>query len=105
MLIFLFIAFVFVAVIGFGIWMFRWQYGRADEALENWARDNNFKVLSKQDANPPGTGPKDRYAGNKQIWYRVTVEDAGGKKRTGIVKIGSESTGTLSDQISVEWDD
>jgi lipopolysaccharide export LptBFGC system permease protein LptF len=102
---FLLIGSLFVAVALFGWWMFRWQYNKADSLLENWARDNNYTVVEKTDANPPGTGPKDRWAANKQIMYRVTVKDPDGKTKTGIVKLGSEGSGTLSNKVTVEWDD
>jgi hypothetical protein len=100
---FLFIALIFVAVLGFGWWIYRWQYNRADAILNNWATQNNFRVLEKQKANF-GTGPEAVRAGNKQVMYRITVEDQNGQKRSGVAKIGNETTGTLSDEISVDWD-
>jgi hypothetical protein len=99
----LFIALIFVAVLAFGWWMYRWQYSTADTILENWARQNNYKVLDKQKANV-GTGPEAVRAGNKQVMYRIVVEDQNGARRSGLAKIGNETTGTLSDEIAVEWD-
>lgn len=100
---FLFIGLIFVAVLAFGWWMYRWQYNRADAILDNWAQTNNFKIIEKQKANF-GTGPEAVRAGNKQVLYRITVVDVDGNQRTGLARIGSESTGTLSDKIVVEWD-
>ena len=96
---------MFLLVIVAGWWMFRWQYDKADDLLNNWATSEGYTVVSKEDANPPGTGPKDRYAGNKQIWYRVTLKDKDGKERKALVKLGSEGTGTLSNDVKVEWID
>jgi len=101
---FLLIGTLFVAVALFGWWMFRWQYNKADTMLDNWAAQNDYVIVEKADGNPSGTGPKDRYAGNKQIMYRVVVKDSKGETKSGLVKLGSESSGTLSDQASVEWD-
>lgn len=95
---------LFVAVAVFGWWMYQWQYKKADSILENWAQKNSYTILAKEDANPSGTGPGDRYADNKQVMYRITVEDKAGNKKSGLAKIGSEKTGTLSDEIIVEWD-
>ena len=99
----LFIALLFLGVLAFGWWMYRWQYNRADTILENWARSNHFKVIDKQKANF-GTGPEAVRAGNKQVTYRITVEGPDGARRTGLARIGSEEIGTISDNISVEWD-
>jgi lipopolysaccharide export LptBFGC system permease protein LptF len=101
---FLLIGSLFVAVALFGWWVFRWQYNRADVLLDQWAHENNYTVIDKLDANPSGTGPKDRWAKNKQIMYRVTVKDSDGNTKSGVVKLGSEHSGTISDQVTVEWD-
>src|SRR5260221_5016922 len=98
-----FIAVILIAVLALGWWMYRWQYNTADRVLENWAAQNNYKVLDKQKANV-GTGPEAVRAGNKQVMYRITVEDQSGARHTGLAKIGSENTGTLVDEISIEWD-
>ena len=104
MLPFILIGLLFVAVLLFGWWMFQWQYNKADSILENWAKKNNFTVIEKVEANPPGTGPKDRNASNKQVMYKIKVEDDKGEKKSALVKIGSEKTGTLSEEIEVIWD-
>ena len=96
---------LFATVLAFGLWMFRWQYNKADDLLNNWAQKEGYTIVSKEDANPPGTGPKDRYAGNRQIWYRVVLKDKNGDEKKAIVKLGSEGTGTLSDDVKVEWVD
>lgn len=100
---FLFIALLFAGVLAFGWWMYRWQYDRADTILESWAKKNSFVVIDKQKANF-GTGPEAVRAGNKQVLYRITVQSSDGQRRTGLARIGSVTTGTLSDEISVEWD-
>ncbi len=96
---------LFALVAAFGWWMYKWQYDRADQLLNDWARKNELEIVAKQNANPPGTGPSDRTAANKQVMFRVTVKDNSGKLRTGLIKVGSESAGTLSDQVTATWDD
>lgn len=98
------IVLLFIAVLLFGWWMFKWQYQKADSLLDDWATKNNYTILEKQDANPSGTGPMDRYGSNKQVMYKIIVKNQAGETRSGIIKIGSEKTGTLSDEIEVIWD-
>jgi hypothetical protein len=85
-------------------WIHRWQYEEADRMLENWAWQNSFTVLSKERANPWGTGPGVAHAKNTQVIYRIVVQDAEGKKKTGLVKLGSRTIGVLSNQVEAEWD-
>ena len=99
----LFIVLLFVSVLVFGWWVYRWQYQRADTILEEWAQGNSFKIVEKQKANF-GTGPEAVRSGDKRVQYRITVLDENGRRRTGLAIIGSETAGTLSDQIVVEWD-
>ncbi|MDB4989511.1 MAG: hypothetical protein JWN04_4689 [Myxococcaceae bacterium] len=96
---------VFGSVLGFGIWLMRVQYRKADARLEEWAQRSRYRVLEKESANPYNTGPKPAHASNRQVMYRVTVEDAQGVKRRALVKIGSVTIGTLADDFSVEWED
>jgi hypothetical protein len=95
---------VFSLVGLFGWWMYRWQYTKADDLLDNWARSNHYQVLKKEKANPGGTGPGVRYAENTQVIYRIEVLDAAGQIKTALIKIGGETAGTLSDAIEVVWD-
>lgn len=95
---------VFGGVLVFAFWMIRWQYSKADRMLENWAAQNNYNLIKKQDANF-GDGPLGRRGAKTQVKYRVKVEDANGQKKTGIVYLGGENTGVLSDEVRVEWDD
>ncbi len=92
-------------VIAFGIYSYRSQYRRADELVLRWAAQNNYEILDKEDANPPGTGPKDRYASNKQVMYRVTVRDGQGRRKRALLKLGDKLVGTMKDDdLSVEWE-
>ena len=83
--------------------MIRWQYSKADRLLENWAAQNNYKLIEKQDANF-GDGPLGRRGSKTYVKYRVKIEDENGNIKTGIVFLGSETTGVLSDEVRVEWD-
>ncbi|MBX3243518.1 MAG: hypothetical protein KF685_03505 [Acidobacteria bacterium] len=101
----LIIVVLFVLVGTFGWWMYKWQYSKADSILDEWAKKNNLTVIKKEQANQSGTGPGVRYAGNTQVVYRIEVKDSENRLRSGIAKIGSESTGTLSDEIEVIWNE
>jgi hypothetical protein len=94
---------LFGGLLAIGIYTIRWQYRRADALLEEWARAQGAKVIGKQKANPLGTGPMQR-SGNKQVFYRVTLIDAAGAKKVALFKLGSATTGTLSKDVSVEWE-
>lgn len=98
------IAVVFLLIGAFGWWLYKWQYSKADEILENWSKENGLTVIKKERANIDGTGPGVRYAGNTQVIYRIEAKDVDGNIRTGVAHIGSENTGTLSDQIDVVWE-
>ena len=98
-----FIVLLFGAFLAFAFWMIRWQYSKADRMLENWAAQNSYKLIEKQDANF-GDGPLGRRGAKTHVKYRVKVEDAEGKAKIGIVYLGSESMGVLSDEVKVEWD-
>ncbi len=95
---------IFAAVGGAGWFMYRWQYDKANELLGKWAEQNGYQIVEKIKANPSGTGPGSRTASNKQVMYRIKVQDAAGNERTGIAKIGSPVAGTLSDQVEIIWD-
>lgn len=94
---------LFVVVVGSGIWMYRWQYRKADEKLQRWAQRLNYRIVHKQGANPLGTGPLAR-SGNKQVMYRVTIEDADGVRKRALISIGGRMTGVLSDDFNVKWE-
>jgi hypothetical protein len=94
---------VFGGVLIFGWWMIRWQYSKADSMLDNWATQNNYKVLEKTDANV-GDGPMGRRGASTFVKYRIKVQDPEGKIKTGIIILGNENTGVLSDEIKVNWD-
>ena len=98
-----FMVVLFAGGISAGVWMFRWQYRKAESQLQSWARRSNYQVLDKQKANPFGTGPMAR-SGNKQVMYRVTISDESGARRSALVKIGSPTLGVLDDDLVVEWE-
>jgi hypothetical protein len=83
--------------------MVRAQFRRADQLLTVWAERHGFVVVTKEGANPPGTGPLQR-SGDKRVMLRVRVRDGAGNEKTGLFRAGSATTGTLSDDVSVEWE-
>jgi len=100
----LFLILFFGAFLAFAFWMIRWQFSKAGRILENWAAQNKYKLIEKQNANF-GDGPLGRRGAKTNVKYRVKVEDKDSKTKTGIVYLGSENTGVLSDEIIVVWDD
>ena len=99
----LFLVIIFGGILIFAFWMIRWQYSKADRMLENWAAQNNYKLLEKENANF-GDGPLGRRGAKTYVKYRIRVEDITGKIRTGIAFLGDENVGVLSDKVRVEWD-
>src|SRR4051812_13505255 len=95
---------IFGGVLALGVYMFRWQQGRGEAMLNAWAARQHLRLLEREAANPPGTGPMDRNASNKQIIYRIKAEDQAGQIRRGTVRLGSPTTGVLSDAVTVQWD-
>jgi len=100
-----FAAVFFGAFVALGVYLYRWQYRQADARVIDWAERSHLRIIAKERANPLGTGPRAMRAGNKQIIYRITVIDAHGIERRGLVKVGSESSGVLTDTLGVVWDD
>jgi len=98
-----FLVLLFGAFLLFAFWMIRWQYSKADRMLVNWATQHKYKLIEKQDANF-GDGPLGRRGAKTYVKYRIKVEDAEGKTKTGIVYLGSENVGVLSEEVKVEWD-
>lgn len=96
---------LFALVGAFGWWMYKWQYNKADEMLDGWLKQNSYTLVKKEDANPSGTGPGVRYAENTQVIYRIEVKDKDGNNKKGLIKLGSETSGTLSNQIEIVWDE
>jgi hypothetical protein len=96
---------LFGGCIGFGIWMFRWQYSKADRLVTAWAQRSHYQILTKESANPLGTGPMARGGSNKQVMCRVTLLDSQGTRRHALVKVGSEASGVLSDNLTVTWEE
>lgn len=98
-----FLVVIFGGIILFGIWMIRWQYSKADRLVENWAAQNNYKLLEKENANL-GDGPLGRRGAKTYVKYRIKIEDNNGEIRTGTAFLGDENVGVLSDKVRVEWD-
>src|SRR5262245_46733645 len=92
---------LFGSVLAVGIFILRWQYRRADQLLDAWARDHGYRLLEREERTPAGDGPMNRYARNKQIVYSVSLVDQSGTIRRAQVRVGNPDTGVLSDEVSV----
>lgn len=99
----IFITLPFVAVLFFGWWMLHWQFRRADELLETWAKDNKLRVVEKKLANF-GDGPTGTRQSSKKVKYRITVADEQGQQKRGVISVGSKTIGALGNEVTVEWD-
>lgn len=94
----------FAAFIIFAVWLMRWQFNKADRLLENWARENKYRILEKRNANF-GDGPAGTRQASSQVKYRIAVVDENNQRKSGLATIGSKNLGTLSDEVMVDWDD
>ncbi len=100
----LFLVLFFGAFLALAFWMIRWQFSKADQMLENWAAQNKYKLIEKQNANF-NDGPLGWRGAKTHVKCRIKVEDAAGKTKTGIVYLGSANMGVLSNEVKVEWND
>lgn len=103
MIFILFIILLFGAVLVFGWYLLNWQYSKADRMLEKWADQNSLKVIEKESANF-GDGPIGRRGSATFVKYRIKTVDSGGRERNGVITLGNENTGVLSDEIRISWD-
>jgi len=95
---------IFGGVLAAGVYMVRFQRRKGEELLAAWAARQRLRILDREPANAPGTGPMHRNAANKQVVYRIKASDEAGQVRTGTVRVGSATLGVLSDEVTVEWD-
>lgn len=98
------IVILFAAFIIFAFWLVRWQFNKADRLLADWASANKYRVLEKRDANF-GDGPAGTRQASAQVKYRIAVVDENNYRKSGLVVIGSKNLGTLSDEVTVTWDE
>lgn len=98
------IVILFAAFVIFAVWLMRWQFNKADRLLESWASENKCRILEKQNANF-GDGPVGRRQASSQVKYRIVVLDENNQRKSGSAIIGSKNLGTLSDEVTINWDD
>ncbi|MBS1797841.1 MAG: hypothetical protein JSS81_28735 [Acidobacteria bacterium] len=96
-------AVILIVFLTAAVWMFRWQYGKADAMLADWARENDYQILEKQ-TDDSASGPMGVYRGNRQIVFHVRLRDAAGTERRATVICGSPTTGVLDDSVEVRWE-
>ncbi len=98
-------AFVIVfIVIVLAIVSMSWTFARSSSILETWARENGYRLLSSE-YRWLSKGPYFFRTSKGQTVYRVSVQDAQGRTRSGFVRCGSWIFGLLSDKVDVRWDD
>ena len=79
------------------------KMGRADDRLERWAQDHRLRFISKE-AHWRARGSFSWTTGKFQPAYRITVEDAEGRLRSGWARPGGGPLRLWSDQVDVRWD-
>lgn len=100
----IFLAVILIIFLTVAVWMFRWQYSKADSMLMNWAKENNYQVLQKE-IDDSVSGPMGVYRSNRQIVFHVLLLDSQGKQRKATVICGSKNTGVLDDSVQVQWNE
>ena len=93
-----------LAFITFVIVMIVWHYSRSRQVLENWANENNYRIVSSEYRNF-FRGPFFWTSSKSQTVYYVTVETADGQTRSGWVRCGGWFWGLFSDTAEVRWDE
>ena len=93
-----------VAFAAFAIFMIAWHFSRSRSLLEHWADENGYRIVESSYRNFV-RGPFFWTTSKGQTVYRVTIEDRGGRVRSGWVRCGGWWLGLLSDRVQVRWDD
>ena len=91
------VAGVMLAAAAFGNWYVR-------RKLERWARTNSLRLLDFSGA-PFWRGPRAWRRTDDQEDYRVVVEDADGRRRTGWLLYTSRWRGLGPQKVEIRWDD
>ena len=80
-----------------------WHNSRSISVLENWARENNFDILEREQR-LWFKGPFFWTTSRGQTVYHVTVRDNNGAVRSGWVRCGGWFLGLMSDHAEVRWE-
>ncbi|MBX3082400.1 MAG: hypothetical protein KF716_12260 [Anaerolineae bacterium] len=96
---------IFILVFIFAIAAFSiWVMVRGDQILDKWATDNGYRIIKREHWLfwQPFRFPAVRSA---QSVYHVTVLDAAGNEKQGLVFCGSWLLGVIQNTAYVKWDD
>jgi hypothetical protein len=91
------LAAVMLAAAAFGNWYVR-------RKLERWARSNGLRLLEFSGA-PFWRGPRAWRRTDDQEDYRVVVEDAAGRRRSGWLLYTSRWRGLGPQKVEIRWDE
>lgn len=81
-----------------------WHQRRSKDMVRDWARSNGYRIVSAER----------RYLRRGPFWWRsskgqevfyVVVQDTDGSRHGAYLRCGGFLLGTLSDEVTVEWDD
>ncbi len=96
------VAMLALLLIGIGLTM--WQRERANDMLNKWAAQNQFRI-EQREHRLFRKGPFLWTTGRGQYVYRVVVRDQNGRERTGWVRLGSWLFGIWDEKVQVYWED
>ena len=77
---------------------------RSRQLLQKWATENGYQFVQVQARPFPIKSPFSWTSKNQRV-YQVVVQDEQGYERCGWLRLGGYSSGLLSDQVEVRWDD
>jgi hypothetical protein len=80
------------------------QITRSQQLLQKWATENGYQLVQAQARPFPIRSPFSWSSKNQRV-YQVVVQDEQGNERGGWLRLGGYSSGLLSDQVEVRWDE
>lgn len=95
---------ILILIVTAAVCLIAWHYSRSRSLLEQWAGENGYRIVSSEHRHLV-RGPFFWTTSKGQTVYRVTIEDTGGRLRSGWVRCGSWLAGLLSDKVQVKWDE
>ena len=80
------------------------QIKRSQQLVQKWATENGYQLVQAQARPLPIKSPFSWTSKNQRV-YQVVVQDEQGYERGGWLRLGGYSSGLLSDQVEVRWDE
>jgi len=93
-----------VGMVGLMAGLITAQIRRSQQLLQKWATENGYQLVQAQARPFPIRSPFSWSSKNQRV-YQVVVQDEQGNERGGWLRLGGYSSGLLSDQVEVRWDE